>query len=56
MTAPGVQTTIGSSNTTGTVGAGSFNAQTTTTATTLGMPALTFGYPKSQGIAVKYTN
>jgi hypothetical protein len=56
MTAPGLQTTIAYSNTTGTVGAGSLNAQTTTTATTVGAPAMTFGYPKSQGIAIKYTN
>lgn len=56
MTAPGVQTTIGSSSTTGTVSANSFNANTTTTATTVGMPAMTFGYPKSQGIAIKYIN
>ena len=56
MTVPGTQTTLASSNTSGTVAAGSFNAQTTTTATTIGMPAMTFGYPKSQGIAIKYTN
>jgi hypothetical protein len=56
MTAPGVQTTIGSAYTTGTIRANSFNAQTTGTATTVGMPAMTFGYPKSQGIAIKYTN
>jgi hypothetical protein len=56
MTVPGTQTTLASSNTNGTVTGRSFNAQTTTTATTVGMPAMTFGYPKSQGVAIKYTN
>jgi hypothetical protein len=56
MTAPEVQTTMGSANTTGTVSESSFNANTTSTATTVGVPAMTFGYPKSEGIAIKYTN
>jgi hypothetical protein len=61
MTAPGSQTTIGSANTVGTVtsmGAygSTVSANTTSTATTVGMPAMTFSYPKNQGVAIKYTN
>jgi hypothetical protein len=59
MTAPGSQTTIGSANTVGSItpmGYGaSVNANTTSTATTVGMPSMTFSYPKNQGIAIKYT-
>ena len=58
MTAPGSQTTLGSATTTGTItpmGYGaSVNAATRSTATTVGMPAMAFSYPKNQGIAIKY--
>jgi hypothetical protein len=61
MTAPGSQTTIGSANTVGTLtpagryGA-SVNTNTTSTTTAVGVPAMTFSYPKNQGIAIKYTD
>jgi hypothetical protein len=59
VTAPGYQITMGSANTTGTImptGYGSaITASTTLTGTTVGMPAMTFSYPKNQGIAIKYT-
>ncbi len=61
MTAPGAQTTIGSANTVGSITPmgryrASVNANTTSTATTVGMPAMTFSYPKNQGIAIRYTD
>jgi hypothetical protein len=59
MTAPGVQTTFGNAYTTANVTGNRYNAtvtgNTTSTATTVGMPAMTFSYPKNQGIAIKYT-
>lgn len=59
MTAPGVQTTLGNASTTANVTGNRYNAaligNTTSTATTVGIPAMTFSYPKSQGIAIKYT-
>ena len=58
MTAPGVQTTLGNAYTSAQVTGNPYNAavtgHTTSTATTFGMPAMTFSYPKSQGIAIKY--
>jgi hypothetical protein len=60
MTAPGVQTTLGNAYTTANVTGNRYYAtvtgNTTSTATTVGMPAMTFSYPKSQGIAIKYAN
>jgi hypothetical protein len=60
MTAPGVQTTLGNAYTTANVTGNRYNAtvtgNTTSTATTVGMPAMTFSYPKNQGMAIKYTN
>jgi hypothetical protein len=60
MTAPSVQTTFGNAYTTANVTGNRYYAtvtgNTTSTATTVGMPAMTFSYPKSQGIAIKYAN
>jgi hypothetical protein len=60
MTAPGTQTTFGNAYTTANITGNRYNAtltgNTTSAATTVGMPAMTFSYPKSQGIAIKYTN
>jgi hypothetical protein len=60
MTAPGVQTTMGNFYTTANVSGNRYNAtvtgNTTSTATTVGAPAMTFSYPKNQGVAIKYTN
>jgi hypothetical protein len=58
MTAPGVQTTLGNVYTTANVTGNRYNAtvvgNTTSTATTIGAPAMTFSYPKNQGVAIKY--
>ena len=58
MTAPGVQTTLGNAYTTANVTGNRYystvTGNTTSTATTVGMPAMTFSYPKNQGVAIKY--
>ena len=60
MTTPGVQTTLGNAYTTASVTGNPYYAtvagHTTSKATTVGMPAMTFSYPKSQGIAIKYAS